>query len=50
MLLLKCLQGQRNALGNDLLGKSYTELLPLLNAGAGMVWTSLRTELMNLDW
>jgi len=28
---------QRNALGNDVLGKSYTELLPLLNAGsAGM--------------
>jgi hypothetical protein len=25
----------RNALGNDLLGKSYTEMLPLLNAGAG---------------
>lgn len=25
---------QRNALGNDLLGKSYTELLPLLNAGS----------------
>ncbi len=25
---------QRNALGNDLLGKSYTEMLPLLNAGA----------------
>lgn len=25
---------KRNALGNDLLGKSYTELLPLLNAGA----------------
>ncbi len=24
----------RNALGSDLLGKSYTELLPLLNAGA----------------
>lgn len=24
----------RNALGNDLLGKSYTELMPLLNAGA----------------
>ena len=24
----------RNALGNDLLGKSYTELLPLLNAGS----------------
>lgn len=28
---------ERNALGNDVLGKSYTELLPLLNAGsAGM--------------
>ena len=26
---------QRNALGNDLLGKSYTEMLPLLNAGSG---------------
>lgn len=26
---------ERNALGNQLLGKSYTELLPLLNAGAG---------------
>lgn len=26
---------ERNALGNDLLGKSYTELLPLLNAGSG---------------
>lgn len=26
---------ERNALGNDVLGKSYTELLPLLNAGAG---------------
>ena len=25
----------RNALGNDLLGKSYTEMLPLLNAGSG---------------
>lgn len=25
---------QRNALGNDLLGKSYTEMLPLLNAGS----------------
>ncbi len=25
---------QRNALGNDLLGRSYTELLPLLNAGS----------------
>ncbi|MFZ5352738.1 MAG: phage tail protein [Bacillota bacterium] len=25
---------ERNALGNDLLGKSYTELMPLLNAGA----------------
>lgn len=25
----------RNALGNQLLGKSYTELMPLLNAGAG---------------
>jgi len=25
---------QRNAIGNDLLGKSYTEMLPLLNAGA----------------
>jgi hypothetical protein len=25
----------RNALGNDLLGRSYTELLPLLNAGSG---------------
>lgn len=24
----------RNALGNDLLGKSYTEMLPLLNAGS----------------
>ena len=24
----------RNALGNDLLGRSYTELLPLLNAGS----------------
>lgn len=26
---------ERNALGNQLLGKSYTELLPLLNAGSG---------------
>lgn len=25
---------RRNALGNDLLGKSYTEMLPLLNAGS----------------
>ena len=25
---------ERNALGNDVLGKSYTELLPLLNAGS----------------
>lgn len=25
---------ERNALGNDLLGKSYTELMPLLNAGS----------------
>lgn len=25
---------ERNALGNDVLGKSYTELLPLLNSGA----------------
>ena len=25
---------ERNALGNDILGKSYTELLPLLNAGS----------------
>jgi len=25
---------QRNALGNDLLGKSYTEMLPLLNSGS----------------
>lgn len=25
---------QRNAIGNDLLGKSYTEMLPLLNAGS----------------
>lgn len=33
---------ERNALGNQLLGKSYTELMPLLNAGSeGM------TDLMN---
>ncbi len=25
---------ERNAIGNDLLGKSYTEMLPLLNAGS----------------
>lgn len=25
---------ERNALGNDLLGKSYTEMMPLLNAGS----------------
>jgi len=39
----------RNALGNDLLGKSYTELLPLLNAGsAGMDDLKSRADALGL--
>lgn len=40
---------QRNALGNDLLGKSYTEMLPLLNAGSdGMEALRIRAEELGL--
>lgn len=40
---------QRNALGNDLLGKSYTELMPLLNAGSeGMDALKTRAGELNL--
>jgi len=34
---------ERNAIGNDLLGKSYTEMLPLLNAGSDGI-ASLKQE------
>lgn len=40
---------ERNALGNKVLGKSYTELLPLLNAGAdGMDELKNRADVLNL--
>lgn len=40
---------ERNALGNDLLGKSYTELLPLLNAGSeGMTGLKERADELGL--
>lgn len=40
---------ERNALGNKVLGKSYTELLPLLNAGAdGMDELKKRADELNL--
>ena len=40
---------ERNALGNDLLGKSYTELLPLLNAGSeGMTGLKDRADELGL--
>lgn len=40
---------KRNALGNDLLGKSYTEMLPLLNAGSdGMEGLRIRAEELGL--
>ena len=40
---------ERNALGNDLLGKSYTELMPLLNAGAdGMAELKNRADELGL--
>lgn len=39
----------RNALGNDLLGKSYTEMLPLLNAGSdGMTGLKDRSRELGL--
>lgn len=40
---------ERNALGNDLLGKSYTEMLPLLNAGSdGMQDLKTRADELGL--
>ena len=40
---------ERNALGNDLLGRSYTELMPLLNAGAdGMAELKKRADELGL--
>lgn len=40
---------QRNVLGNDLLGKSYTEMLPLLNSGSdGMEALRIRAEELGL--
>lgn len=40
---------ERNALGNQLLGKSYTELMPLLNAGAdGMDELKTRADELGL--